>query len=165
MRKIALISICIAMLLACNKNQPFPTITVTSNTPVDTFTIIDNGVTYIDTQTSNNTNGASMKITKDSSESFYSVSVYDNIRFPIYFHFENIPGPVSGTGLFSAVLPPNVLFIEIFNGGELYIIQSVTVNITSSSSKEIKGTYQLALSNSGGSKTVSGLIKCYHPQK
>ena len=166
MKKIVLIVISLIAVAACNKNQSATT-TVTTFPPnaIDTFTLTDNGVTYIDTQSHRNT-GASIVLQKTNTKTFLQISASSNTRFPISLNIGNIPGPINGIGIYK-ISPIDSLFtsgsfIETYSGGEAYTIDSITVNITAAAITTVTGSYQIWLRNVAGSKTVGGTIKSFH---
>ena len=166
MKKIVLIVICLIAVAACNKNQSNTT-TVTTFAPnsIDTFSITDDGITYIDTQSRRN-NGASIMLQKTSNTSFLEISTSSNAHFPISLNIGNIPGPINGIGVYK-ISPVDSTFnsgslVESYSGGEAYAVDSITVNITSAAITTVTGSYQIWLRNVARSKTVSGTIKCFH---
>ncbi len=169
MKKILLILICSIMLAACNKNPSDNiTVTITSTKPIDTFTVIDNGITYIDTQSVIHGAGANIVFQKTSSGAIFLMQTSPNTRFPILVQIESVPGPLNGIGVFKlspidSSLTNQNAYIETYNGGEAYTVDSVIINLTTFSSASVTGSYQIWLSNIAGSKTVTGTIKCFHP--
>jgi len=169
MKKILFIPFILALFAACNKNQVVPTtVTVISNNQPDTFTLVDNGITYIDTQSFQFGTGATITLNEQGIHDLLTIGTNSNTRFPIELSLENIAGPTNGTGLYTLQMQDSTtsgsLFAETFSGGEGYTVDSVAINVTTLSSAALLGTYQLWLTNITGSKTVSGVIKCHHPR-
>jgi hypothetical protein len=89
-------------------------------------------------------------------------------RFPIYMQIA-AKGPTSGIGVFEAkgietsqsgVADTMATFTELFKGGQQYMVDSVVVNITQASGNQVSGNYKLWVTNTAGSKTVTGTIDC-----
>ena len=169
MKKLLFIPLILAMLAACNKDQVVPTtVTIISNNPLDTFTLVDNGITYTDTQSFQFGSGASITLIEQGAQDFLAINTNPNGHFPISFALQSIQGPTSGTGLYTEPRRDSAIsgnsFAETYSGGEGYTVDSVAINITTVSSTALLGTYQAWLTNIAGSKTISGVIKCHHPR-
>ena len=166
MKNTLLLLICAVLFAACNKNQVVPTtVTIISGTPLDTLTLTDNGVTYIDTESTQGNTGASITIEEQAGVGYLFMTTFAHAQFPIDINFQGILGPTTGAGLYAGAqnsTASEYIFHEVFNGGEAYTVDSVAVNLTVVSGPQLAGTYMLWLSNSAGSKTVSGVIKYHH---
>jgi len=161
MKRISLILISLALFTACNKDQVVPTTVSIFSPDIDTFTVVDNGITYFDT---------SLYVTLDElmTGDFITIRTVASTQFPIAFNVYNVTGPAGNTGLYQ-LYPQDTIatsneFVEVYNGGMGYTIDSAAINITTVSQSLITGTYQLWLGNALGHKTVSGIIKCHNPQ-
>ena len=167
MKQISLILVCLALLTACNKNQVVPvTVNVISSNVIDTFTLTDNGITYIDTGTSHFGTGAAITISEQAGNDFLNIIAGPNLHFPFEFSIQDIMGPGNGVGLYTLPAADSMngnSFAEAYSGGEGYTIDSAAVNLTTVSTTLVAGTYELWLSNINGRKTISGTIKCHHP--
>ena len=152
-------------LSSCTKksSSSSTTTTPTPTTYPNTFTISDNGSSY--SVNGNNGNipfvtavvmktpsNATLQLNNDGSGQSFHLSVYF------------ATGPLSGLGTYTMFrsTPGNVL-VESVSGGQSYTIDTGYANITSCSSTKLSGTLTLMLSNSVGSKTVTGNINCNQP--
>jgi hypothetical protein len=165
---------CTLLAVACTKSSSSSTTSPTSTTTTTSYpnklTVVDNGTTYtaegIGTTPPSGTPAVILVVQKYSNNSIFQINTYLNTFKDFYLELIASEGPVSGIGTFVIRKDSHSAgcsFIEKFNGGLTYKIDTGVITTTSCSSSNVSGTYTLWLSNSSGNKTVTGSFNCNQP--
>jgi len=163
-----LFSIGIIILSACNKK--------TTNIPVSStwnkITIVDNGITYTDSQLVNS-NPKSMRCSFQEQGNKYNIGLTTEPQkgaisgIPIAMSIGNAVRAGGILGIYKEVPKDSIandcIFVEIFNVDMSYSFDSVIVNIATFSVDTIIGSYQIWLDsmNGTGNKIIRGTFNFY----
>jgi len=151
MKKIVLVLWTCSILYACKKDSNAET-----STTKNTVTYTTEGKTYTVNESKKITGLESTFVNsyiyKGSSYNSFNLDVEgSNLPFEMY---TSIDGPLTGIGHFTDVIHGWVK--EKYSGSQGYDIVEADVNVTTSSSSQIKGTYEFTLENTSGTKTLTG---------
>jgi len=104
-KNIFFIITCPLVIAACTKSTSVTgstSITYSANQHQDTFTVVDNGVTF--SANSTFANIGECVIEKSPSGSLFSIRTFQTTSFPFGISLHNIPGPLDGAGIFKQAL-------------------------------------------------------------
>ena len=123
-----------------------------SSTPTSTFDITINGHSY---HLSNSSVLPTIEATTISSGSTFIVGVSASSSNTVIVVINATKSDISSAlGIYSS--PQNLALIDEGDGGKSYLIQSGTVNVTTSNGQEVKGTFNLTCTYNGSTYPVTG---------
>ncbi len=158
-----IIAVSLLTIAACTKPSSNTTNTTSSANKV---TVTDNGTVYTDSGVgtlSPTQPYVLLSVQKFSTGSVLSISTITT-SLPFYLGITAENGPASGIG--SYVIYRNTTagqYIENFNGGQSYTVDTAVFTTTTCGSSNVSGTFTMWLSNTSGSKTVTGSFNCNQP--
>ncbi len=172
-KNIFFIITCPLVIAACTKSTSVTgstSITYSANQHQDTFTVVDNGVTF--SANSTFANIGECVIEKSPSGSLFSIRTFQTTSFPFGISLHNIPGPLDGAGIFKQALAdsPGLVsststVVEVINDSVQinYFVDSAIINISYASVNTIIGSYTLWMNVAYDTtrKTLTGIIKLY----
>lgn len=163
-----IIAVSLLTIAACTKpsNNSNNTTNNNTTTSANKVTVTDNGTAYADTGVgtlSPTQPYVLLTVQKFSTGSVLSISTITT-SLPFYLGITAENGPASGIG--SYVIYRNTTagqYIENFNGGQSYTVDTAVFTTTTCGSSNVSGTFTMWLSNTSGSKTVTGNFNCNQP--
>jgi hypothetical protein len=160
MRKLlSVITICSVLFSACSKTD-------NSHSSTNTIGITDNGMALVMTSTApaSNENTVDVTLIKTASSTALVLSASNSSSNRQYELHLKAYGAYTGTGQFSqnGNNGDNQLH-EFFSGGQNYTIDHSDVFVNNTNDTYITGTFTLYLSNSNGTKTVTGYFTANRP--
>jgi hypothetical protein len=154
---------------SCTKSSGSSSSSTSSNTTPNTITVTDNGssytvkgVNYYVSTHASSANFVNVGVTKTSLASNLLIG-NSGASMDFLMALTSINGPLSGAGTYTINASMLSTYKENFSGGQSYSVDTGVVNITTCSSSNVSGTFQLWLSNTGGSKTITGTINANQP--
>ena len=165
MKQVLLIALSAIFMAACSKTAAPGTNVFTTTIARDTFSLIDNGITFSD---SDNDMPYECYILKTDSCSYFNLRLFQNSPWPIQVVLQNVPGPLNGTGIYKQGYIDNqgmYNFAESFNNEDIpNIIDSAMIDVTYANVDTLKGniTFWLMSALTGEYKTVTAVFKFYN---
>ncbi len=152
--------ICGLFISSCTKTD-------NSNSFPNTLTILDDGydLTMKSTSPVSSEDVVTVTMQKTSSSSQLIINAFNTSSHKQYSMNLNAYGSYLGKGLFtqSGTNTPGNQLVEYFQNGQTYSIDSAAVQVDANGYNYIGGTFTMYLSNTNGSKRVTGAFSSYSP--